>query len=201
MSKRRPRLVQFDLEANQVQETERVYQDSKESFFWTTLERDGIQETNQRLALQFRRQQPQSAEKVNLVLDLCFQDHGSDDSSSEEDEEPSYVNDNDEHDEREIQDTLAATGTLALEVPTHVRGLEWSFLPGSKKYRQTHMKRVLRWQKCLGRNQSMLLSSRAIRSSRPSRVLARILGACDEIKSKENPVTQRNRCRMLPSWW
>ncbi len=205
MCKRRPRIVRFDLAANQVKETERISQDSKDSLFWTAMEREGIQETNQRLALQFLRQQPLSAEKASLVFDQCCQDRATDDSSSsEEDEEPVYDNNSineDQRDELEIQDTLATTASLAIEVPAHVRGLEWGFLPASKRYRHTHIQRVLRWQRCLGRNKPQLLSSRAIRSSRPSRALARIFGACDEINAKDAPVVRRNRCRMLPTWW
>jgi len=220
LSKRRPRIVRFDLDANQVMETERIPPESKESLFWTTLEREGIQETNQRLALQFLRQQPLSAAKASLVFDQCCQDHAMDDSSSSEEEEgePLYGTDDDNdgpadlsttdaahpvHDDEDgLQDTLDVTASnLAIDIPAHVRGLEWGFLPASKQYRHTHVQRVLRWQRCLGPSQSKLLSYRVTRSSQPSRTLARILGACDEINAKETPVIQRNRCRMLPSWW
>ena len=208
ISKRRPRIVRFDLDANKVKETSRISRESKDSLFWTTLEREGIQETNQRLALQFIRQQPLCAEKASLVFDRCCQDCISDDSSSssssEEEEDENCNNDHDQDDSDdilEIQDTLDAAKTIAIEVPAHVRGLEWGFLPASKQYRQTHIQRVLRWQRCLGRNQPKLLSSRTIRSSRPSRALARIMGASDEINAKDTLDVRRNRYRMLPTWW
>jgi hypothetical protein len=201
--KRRPRVVRFNIEANQVQETERIAPDSKSTLFWTRDERDDILESNQRLAREFRHQQPLSVEKANLVFDRCCQDHVTDDSSDEDDSNDLYDDDEDEHDELEVQDTLAATGSQTIELPTQVRGLEWGFLPASKKYRRTHVQRVLRWQRCIetGDNKARMISARAIRSSRPSRVMARILGASDAASAKNVPVTRRTRCRMLPSWW
>lgn len=194
--------MRFDIEANQVQETERIVPDSKASLFWTRDERDDILESNQRLALEFRQQQPGSVEKANQVFDRCCQENISDD-SSDEDEFIDYFDDDDEHDELEVQDTLAAAGSQTIDVPTHVRGLEWGFLPASKKYRRTHVQRVLRWQRCVvGKtDKARLLSAKAIRSSRPSRVMARILGASDAASAKDVPVVRRTRCRMLPSWW
>ena len=206
MSKRRPRIVRFDLDANQVKETSRISREAKDALFWTTLEREGIHATNQRLALQFIRQQPLCAEKACLVFERCCQDRASDDSSSSSEEDEDYnCSSNDDQDDSddvlEVQDTMDAAKTLAIEVPAHVRGLEWGFLPASKHYRQTHIQRVLKWQRCLGRNQPKLLSSRTIRSSRPSRALARIMGASDEINAKDNSAVRRSRCRMLPTWW
>ena len=127
-----------------------------------------------------------------------------DDSSSDEDESNEIFVDEDEHDELDVQDSLASTvGSQTIDVPTHVRGLEGGFLPASKKYRRTHVQRVLRWQRCLGggNDKERMLSARAIRSSRPSRVMARILGASDAASAKDVPVLRRTRCRMLPSWW
>ena len=192
MSKRRPRIVRFDLDANQVKETSRISREAKDALFWTTLEREGIHATNQRLALQFIRQQPLCAEKACLVFERCCQDRASDDSSSSSEEDEDYnCSSNDDQDDSDD----------VLEVPAHVRGLEWGFLPASKHYRQTHIQRVLKWQRCLGRNQPKLLSSRTIRSSRPSRALARIMGASDEINAKDDSAVRRSRCRMLPTWW
>jgi hypothetical protein len=201
--KRRPRVVRFDIEANQVQETQRIIPDSKPALFWTRDERDAILESNQRLARDFRHQQPMSVERVNIVFDRCCQDNVTDDSSDEDESNDFYENDEDEHDELEVQDTLAATASQTIDLPTQVRGLEWGFLPASKKYRRTHVQRVLRWQRCIegGDNKARMLSARAIRSSRPSRVMARILGASDAASAKDAPVTRRTRCRMLPTWW
>lgn len=202
--KRKPRVVRFSVEANQVQETERITPDSKPTLFWTRDERDDILDCNQRLTREFRQQQPISVEKANQVFDRCCQDNITDDSSDEDDSMDFYDDDDeDEHDELEVQDTLAAAGSQTIDVPTHVRGLEWGFLPASKKYRRTHIQRVLRWQRCIesGDNKAQLLSARAIRSSRPSRVMARILGASDAASAKDAPVTRRTKCRMLPTWW
>ena len=196
--KRRPRVVRFDDEANQVQETDRIVPDAKDTLFWTRDERDDILESNQRLAREFRHQQPMSVQKANQVFDRCCQDSVADDSSDED--EPADSCKDDEH---EVQDILATTGNQTLDVPTHLRGLEWGFLPASKKYRRTHVQRVLRWQRCIGSGteKANILSARAIRSSRPSRVLALILANSDAASAKEVPVIRRNRCRMLPSWW
>ena len=196
--KRRPRVVRFDDEANQVQETDRIIPDTKDTLFWTRDEREDILESNQRLAREFRQQRPLSVQKANQVFDRCCQDSVTDDSSDED--EPSDSCKDDEH---EVQDILATTGNQTLDVPTHLRGLEWGFLPASKKYRRTHVQRVLRWQRCItsGTEKANILSARAIRSSRPSRVLALILANGDAASAKEVPVVRRNRCRMLPSWW
>lgn len=217
VSKRRRRLaVRFDLESIQVQETERVSQDSKASVWYSRMERDGIQEANKRQARLFLQQQPLVAGKANIVFDRFCQDHlvaVSDDSSSEEEEYENVricdENDEPDHDEIEIQDKLAAAGSCTLDIPGHVRGLEGGFLPAAKRYRRTHVQQVLKWQQCLGKDQPHLLSSRAIRSSRPSRVLARILGVNDQANAKDeasshldgHAVVRRHRCRMLPTWW
>jgi hypothetical protein len=92
-----------------------------------------------------------------------------------------------------------------IDLPTHVRGLEYGILPASKAYRRTHVQVVLKLQTQMqslqGHMKDRVLSSGAIRSSRPSRVMARILGECDASTPKESLALRRNRCRMLPAWW
>lgn len=199
--KRRPRVVRFDIEANQVQEMDRILPDTKSTLFWTRDERDDILESNHRLAREYRQQQPLSVQKANQVFDRCCQENITDD-SSDEDETEDFFN-NDENDELEVQDILVAAGSPTIEVPTQLRGLEWGFLPASKKYRRTHVQRVLRWQRCIdnGNDKANILSAKAIRSSRPSRVMARILAANDATSERDISTIRRTRCRMLPSWW
>ena len=38
------------------------------------------------------------------------------------------------------------TSSPIIDLPTHVRGLEWSVLPDAKRHRRTHARTVLRWQ-------------------------------------------------------
>ena len=69
-------------------------------------------------------------------------------------------------------------------IPIHVRGLEWGIVPSVKQHRRSHAQEVLDVQEQIrGRLSSemrnQVLSMRAIRSSRPSRVMARLVGEGD----------------------
>lgn len=207
--KRRPRLVRFNLEANKVQETKRTCSpESKSTMFWTRDERDDILEANQRLAMEYRREEPINVEKANQVFHQCCHDQDIYQDSSSEDDDYLYEEDEDEDDDEsldQVERDECFVASRNIDVPPQMRGLEWSFLPASKKYRRTHVQRVLRWQQRLeggtSAKKSHALSLRAVRSSRPSRVLARILADSDARSAKDIPVVRRARCRMLPSWW
>mmetsp|Transcript_56281 Transcript_56281/g.85154 ORF Transcript_56281/g.85154 Transcript_56281/m.85154 type:complete len:206 (-) Transcript_56281:202-819(-) len=154
--------------------------ESKPSLWWTREERRDIAEKNQQLAQEFKDYHEDKVEHCNDVFDQCCSDVSA--SSSD------YLE------------------QAKVEVPALVRGLEWGFLPSAKAYRRTHCQQVLEAQTQVQNlpNEDMkyrLLSSRAIRSSRPSRVMARILGECDAAATKDKPMLGRNRCRMIPSWW
>jgi len=70
-----------------------------------------------------------------------------------------------------------------IKLPAHVRGLEWGLTPCVRTQRRRHVHEVLDVQdQVQGLNASMrdrLLSSRSLRSSRPCRLMARILGDVD----------------------
>ena len=73
---------------------------------------------------------------------------------------------------------------VTVSIPTRVRGLEWGTCFAMKDYRREHAQEVLKVQRQLPKSmdpqmQSRILSSRAMRSSRPSRVMARLIGEGD----------------------
>ena len=70
-----------------------------------------------------------------------------------------------------------------LDVPDHVRGLEYAFVPSVKAARRSHSREVLHAQLQLlsvpEDTRLKLLATRASKSSRPSRLLARLIGDDD----------------------
>ena len=82
--------------------------------------------------------------------------------------------------------TLASSDFLeqaTLSVPTEVRGLEWGIVPSTKSLRRDHVQDILEIQEQT-RNlnptfRNRLLSSRSMKNSRPSRIVARLLGEGD----------------------
>ena len=73
---------------------------------------------------------------------------------------------------------------VTVSIPARVRGLEWGTCFAMKDYRKQHAEEVLKVQRQLSKSmnlqmQSRILSSRAMRSSRPSRVMARLIGEGD----------------------
>jgi hypothetical protein len=70
----------------------------------------------------------------------------------------------------------------AVSLPTEVRGLEWGFCDKTSA-RQDHVQAVLAVQNSCQLNprmRSRLMANRSISSSRPSRIMARIMGESDE---------------------
>ena len=96
-----------------------------------------------------------------------------------------------------------------LTVPARFRGLEWGWAPSTVSHRKAHSEEVLSTQRQIKSlspaMKERVLSSRALRSSRPCRVLARILGEGDERQSRivqeesSTPSGFRRRCRMMPT--
>jgi hypothetical protein len=148
----------------------------KSLLWWTKEERRDILENNRNLAQDFRNFHREQVQHCNDIFVQCC---------SEETEDLSK--------------------RAKIELPTHIRGLEYGFLPASKRYRRTHVQQVLKFQAQIQdddrKDQVEVLSTRAMRSSRPSRAMARIFGECDAAATKESNVLRRNRCRMLPTWW
>jgi hypothetical protein len=178
-AKLRKPVVQFNDDVT-IEIVRRHAVESKPSLWWSREERRDIAEKNQQLAQDFKDYHEDKVEHCNDVFDQCCSDVS--ESSSD------YLE------------------QAKVDVPALVRGLEWGFLPSSKAYRHIHSRQVLEAQTQVQNLPSeemkyQSLSSRAIRSSRPSRVMARILGECDSAATKEKPMLGRNRCRMIPSWW
>eukprot|EP00980_Cylindrotheca_fusiformis_P022540 scaffold9428_cov103-Cylindrotheca_fusiformis.AAC.1 len=118
-AKRRVRLVKFDDERNIEYELSPRCGD-KSSLWWTREERKDILENNQRLARQFRYHHRDEISHANDVFDQCCYDDS----------------------------PLSSTewSTPKVELPIHVRGLEWAILPKSKSHRRVHVQEVLQAQ-------------------------------------------------------
>lgn len=74
--------------------------------------------------------------------------------------------------------------TITLSPPDYIRGLEWGILPVIRHHRLSHVQTVLQAQERIrgqlsSKLMSRVLSTRSVRSSRPCRVLARLLGEGD----------------------
>jgi hypothetical protein len=131
---------------------------NKKDLWWTRAERSEICEACRTTVKEYRDQHPTEVKHLIRVFDQCSQ-------------------------------TPSASTSEYLEqatacVPPMVRGLEWGIVPISKIYRRTHTNQVLDAQDRIRgllntEMHSALLSTRAIRSSRPSRVMARLLGEGD----------------------
>ena len=149
--------------AEEVYESDLHFTDlDKETLWWSKDARFEIADTVRKLARGFKKQYPERVSHYLNVFGECSKT-------------PSHSS----------SDFLS---TVTLGVPTEVRGLECGFIPSVKAYRKKHSQLVLDTQAHLlkGRmSEAMclqILSSRAIRSSRPSRVMARLIGEADAIR-------------------
>lgn len=88
------------------------------------------------------------------------------------------------------EDTCSLLEKIQLHVPVEARGMEWgwacSVMAG---YKKRHVKNLLNAQDQVKRlrdetMRSQVLASRSLKSSRPGRVFARLLGECDERNSR-----------------
>lgn len=132
----------------------------KHKLWWTRKERNGMNETSRKMAKAFRTDHMDQVKHYLRVFGQCSQYPPSQSSSD-----------------------FLETATIV--VPSKVRGLEWGIVPKIKAHRRTHVKEVLQVQQHLkGRLSSemryQVLSTRAMRSSRPSRLMARLMGEGDE---------------------
>lgn len=146
------------------------------SLWWTKDERKDILSTNKRLARDYRVHHRENVDRAIDVFDQCFDDDSSDSSSDES------------------NDWLG----MKVELPTHVRGLEWAVMPKSKVHRRVHVQDVLKAQE--EEMPSHEVARFAVESSRPCVTFARILGQSDAMSAKPS-VMRIRRPRMLPSWW
>ena len=91
-----------------------------------------------------------------------------------------------------------------VNLPVHIRGLEWGIAPTTKSHRRAHAQDVLDTQDQIqalkGPMHDRVLSSRALRSSRRCRVMGRLLGDCDATESRQEGGKQRrSQCKMISS--
>lgn len=81
--------------------------------------------------------------------------------------------------------------TAKLCIPDCARGMEWGWASSTKKHRSTHVQELLEFQgQIQGLNAVMrgqLLSSRSLRSSRPGRIMARLVGESDAAQNGDTP--------------
>lgn len=79
-------------------------------------------------------------------------------------------------------------------LPDHIRGLEWGWAPTTISHRRAHVKEILavhqQIQSLSPEIRDRVLSSRSLRSSRPGRVLARLLGEGDEMQLKAADISE-----------
>ena len=149
----------------------------KSLLWWTKEERRDILDDNRDLAEDFRDFHQDKVDHCNDVYDQCC-------------------------DEDTTEEYLCKSARI--ELPANVRGLEWGILPSSKKHRRKHVFAVLKFQAEMDddqENKDDALGRCAVQSSRPSRMMARILGESDYEATKDRPQLRRNRCRMIPTWW
>lgn len=131
----------------------------KKSLWWTKGERASISEYTRKLARGFKKQESDRIVHYLHVFDECSK-------------APSHSTSN-----------YIEKATLG--VPVQVRGLECGFVPSIKAYRKQHSQEVLSTQEHLLKGKlsravcTKILAARALRSSRPSRVMARLMGEAD----------------------
>jgi len=149
-----------DTIAQEVHESEIHLEDlDKDELWWSREERAEIADCTRKLARGFKRQNTDCVSHYLHVFDECSK-------------APSHSS----------SDFLE---TATLGVPTEVRGLECGFVPSVKAYRKKHSQEVLETQTQLQKGRLAesvrlrVLSARAVRSSRPSRVMARLMGEAD----------------------
>jgi hypothetical protein len=144
----------------------------KANLWWTRDERRDILDSNQRLAREYRSHHRDQITHANDVFEQCCED----------------------------DDPESLTGWLGVKIdlPTHVRGLEWAVLPKFKAHRRVHVQEVLKAQDEQSFND---FASFAVESSRACVAFARIMGQCDANSAAKPSTMPRRRPRMLPSWW
>jgi hypothetical protein len=80
--------------------------------------------------------------------------------------------------------------TAQLHIPATARGMEWGWASSTESQKRDHVREILAVQlQIQGLKQDMrdrVLSSRSLRSSRPGRVMARLLGECDARNEKSD---------------
>lgn len=145
-----------------VYESELALEDfDKEELWWSRNERAEMADFNRKLARGFKKQNSERVKHYLNVFEECSKP-------------PSHAS----------SDFLEK---VQLGVPTQVRGLECGFIPSVKSWRRKHAHEILDTQGKLVKGNlpeamcCQVLSSRAMLSSRPSRVMARLIGEADAL--------------------
>jgi hypothetical protein len=153
----------------------------KPNMWWSRQERDDITDKCYDSIVDFRRDHMDQVRHYLSVFDQCAQTPSQ--SSSD------YLE------------------KATVSLPVQIRGLEWGVVPSTKTHRRAHVQELLEVQEQVqGLSATMrdqVLSSRALRSSRPCRVMARILGEGDaryDTEESKGEQRRRSQCKMLPSW-
>ena len=130
----------------------------KKQLWWTRQERTTMSQKSRQMVKSFRKDHMDQVKHYMDVYDHCAKTPSQ--SSSDYLEQASIV------------------------IPTNVRGLEWGIVPSIKAHRRVHVQEILDVQEQIrGRLSAEMryrvLSVRAMRSSRQSRVMARLMGEGD----------------------
>ena len=151
-----------DIVKEDVYESQLILDDlDKEELWWSRGERGEMVDIGRKLARGFKRQHKDCVDHYLSVFEECSK-------------MPSHAS----------SDFLEK---VQLGVPTQVRGLECGFIPSVKSWRRNHAQEVLQTQEKLikgrvsGPMRLRVMSSRSMHSSRPSRVMARLIGEADAI--------------------
>jgi hypothetical protein len=142
--------------------------------WWTKHERSVIRERNHTLIDSFTRDHADKVQQYRTVFEQC-----------------------------QAPPTLATSEFLeqaVVRIPTYVRGLEWGIVPPLKQHRKVHLEHVLQSQRHLRKSSvsslsssssyqetedirllTTILATRAMQSSRPSRVMARLMAEGDAL--------------------
>jgi hypothetical protein len=135
----------------------------KSALWWTKEERRVVHENSRQLASDFRIHHDDQVQHCRRVFDQCTTLTLTPSKSS--------------------SDFLE---NVTILLPARVRGLECGVVPESKAYRRTHIHQVLDVQDQIREGHlssdmaTIVLGARATRSSRPSRIFARLLAEGDE---------------------
>lgn len=90
--------------------------------------------------------------------------------------------------------------TATVSIPLTIRGMEWGIAPRLKKRRREHIKSVLALQKHIS-NVDLLerfVSNRSLQSSRPARIMARIIGEGDASDSRSGTTSTALNVTTVP---
>jgi hypothetical protein len=144
---------------------------NKQELWWTKQERASMTESYRATVKSFRKEHKNQVQHYKDIFEHCTQTPS--ESSNE------YFE------------------TATIDVPLQVRGLETGIIPSIKAHRREHVQTVLDIQDQLWRLNSEMrgrvLGARSMKSSRPCRVMARLLGEGDAVVGASLLPSRRRR--------